>query len=198
MIAALFVRSDGPYADLPGVDLWDASRDAMQYRGPYPVVAHPPCARWGRYARGSPQKPNQFQVGADGGCFDFALAAVRRFGGVLEHPAGSMAWIRYGLNWPPPAGGWVPAGDGLGHTCCVYQSRYGHPAEKRTWLYASRVILEPLEWGPSAAPRKVENLSHRQRELTPLLFASLLCRLAISGARAELPGFPSAACPPPP
>lgn len=40
-IAALFVEPNGPYAGLPGVELWDLSRDARLYDGPYPVVAHP-------------------------------------------------------------------------------------------------------------------------------------------------------------
>ena len=45
-VAALYVESDGPYAGLDGVDVWDEARDARTYAGPYPVVAHPPCARW--------------------------------------------------------------------------------------------------------------------------------------------------------
>lgn len=35
-IAALYVYADGPYAGLPGVDLWDAKRDARLYQGPHP------------------------------------------------------------------------------------------------------------------------------------------------------------------
>lgn len=52
MIAALYVETDGPYFGLDGVDPWDIRRDARLYTGPHPVVAHPPCARWGRYAKG--------------------------------------------------------------------------------------------------------------------------------------------------
>ena len=50
MIAALFVDRRGCYSGLPDVDLWDESRDARLYKGPYPVVAHPPCARWCKLA----------------------------------------------------------------------------------------------------------------------------------------------------
>jgi hypothetical protein len=42
LIAALYVEKDGVYANLPGVDVWDESRDARLYAGPDPVVAHLP------------------------------------------------------------------------------------------------------------------------------------------------------------
>ena len=45
MIAALYVQRGGVYFDLAGVDPWDEQRDARRYAGPWPVVAHPPCAR---------------------------------------------------------------------------------------------------------------------------------------------------------
>ena len=44
-IAALYVETDGCYFGLDGVDPWDAERDAREYAGPHPVVAHPPCKR---------------------------------------------------------------------------------------------------------------------------------------------------------
>ena len=44
MISALYVRTNGPYFGLPDVDPWDEARDARLYRGPRPVVAHPPEA----------------------------------------------------------------------------------------------------------------------------------------------------------
>jgi hypothetical protein len=105
MIAALYVEPGGAYYGLPGVDPWDQARDARLYAGPWPVVAHPPCERWGRFWHGSPRNPHQFKLGDDGGCFALALAAVRRFGGVLEHPADSHAFKAFGLNVPPRSGG---------------------------------------------------------------------------------------------
>ena len=136
MIAALYVEADGAYADLPCVDPWDIGRDARQYAGPHPVIAHPPCQRWGRFWHGSTRKPHQFELGADEGCFAAALGAVRRWGGVLEHPADSHAWAAFNLNRPPREGGWIPADFEGGWTCCVYQGHYGHFAGKPTWLYA--------------------------------------------------------------
>jgi hypothetical protein len=148
-IAALYVETDGAYFGVPGVDPWDIARDARKYAGPHPVVAHPPCQRWGRYATGAPKKPNQYKVGDDDGCFAAALASIKRHGGVIEHPADSLAWAAHGLPKPPRRGGWIPTGDG-GWTCCVYQGHYGHFAGKATWLVVYGVAEEDLPeliWG---------------------------------------------------
>lgn len=147
MIAALYVETGGCYFDLAGVDPWDVERDARSYGGPHPVVAHPPCERWGRFWHGSPRKPHQFRLGDDGGCFAAALASVRAWGGIIEHPADSRAWEAHGLSAPPRTGGWVAADFLGGWTCYVEQGFYGHSARKPTWLYACRVALPSLRWG---------------------------------------------------
>ena len=139
MIAALFVETNGCYFGLPDVDPWDQARDARLYAGPHPVVAHPPCQRWGRFWHGSPRKPHQFKLGDDEGCFEAALAAVREWGGVLEHPADSHAWARFDLNRPDRRCEWVAADWQGGWTCYVDQAHYGHGAKKPTWLYAAHV-----------------------------------------------------------
>jgi hypothetical protein len=149
VIAALFVETDGVYFGLHGVEPWDIQRDARTYRGPHPIVAHPPCQRWGRFWHGSTAKPHQFRLGEDAGCFAAALNCLCRYGGVLEHPCDSHAWDRFGLRKPSRAGGWVEAGPGL-WTCCVYQGHYGHMAGKPTWLLTSGVdrnALPDLCWG---------------------------------------------------
>ncbi len=101
MIAALYVQENGCYTDLAGVDPWPESRDARLYAGPHPVVAHPPCERWGRYWSGGPSAKVRRKLGDDGGCFVAALASVRTWGGVLEHPEASHAWRHHGLIPPP-------------------------------------------------------------------------------------------------
>ncbi len=147
-IAALFVETGGCYASLAGVDPWDIERDARTYAGPHPVVAHPPCQRWGRYWGGAPRKPHQYRLGDDDGCFASALASVRTWGGVLEHPKDSHAWAHFGLTKPPRSGGWVMADSVGGWTCCVEQGHYGHLSRKATWLYSRGVDLPALRWGP--------------------------------------------------
>ena len=153
-IAALFVEPGGCYFGLPDVEPWDATRDARRYAGPHPVVAHPPCARWGRYWHGSPSRPHQYRLGDDDGCFAAALAAVRKWGGVLEHPAYSRAWREFGIVWSPDTGEWVSAGIGDGGWVChVEQAHYGHLARKPTWLYAIGVELPPVIRG--RAPQRL-------------------------------------------
>lgn len=155
MIAALYVETGGSYFGLPDVDPWDEARDARLYAGPHPVVAHPPCQRWGKLWAGQPLWIKRTGIrktkGDDDGCFVAALAAVRQWGGVIEHPEQSHAWKHFGLNIPPREGGWVSAdylGAGqFGWTCCVEQGRYGHYARKPTWLYAVGCDLPELDWG---------------------------------------------------
>ncbi len=109
MIAALYIAKNGSYVNLAGVDAWHETRDARLYAGPHPVVAHPPCQRWGKLWAGQPlhiKRTGQRKIkGDDGGCFEAALSAVRSYGGVLEHPCDSHAWAHFGLNKPPRTGG---------------------------------------------------------------------------------------------
>lgn len=193
-ISALFVIDNGPYFGLDAVDPWPEARDARQYNGADPVVAHPPCSRWCQLA-GLVQARWGHKVGDDGGCFASALTNVRRVGGVLEHPAYSKAWRAHGLAHPPRVGGWVPADDHGGWTCHVEQGHYGHLARKATWLYAVRTERPELRWGPGPAARawisncannmrtrtgQVQRLSKKQRLATPPEFKALLISLARS------------------
>lgn len=150
-VAALYVETGGAYFGLPGVDPWDEPRDARLYAGPHPVVAHPPCQRWGRYSENHPIKGRIAETGDDGGCFAAALRAVRMFGGVIEHPKDSKAFgERHGFGLGRPmALGWTRANDGIGWICQVEQGHYGHFARKATWLYAAHCDLPSLIWGRS-------------------------------------------------
>jgi hypothetical protein len=145
-LAALFVATGGCYFGIEDVDPWDEPRDARLYAGPWPVVAHPPCARWCRLA-GLVEKVYGYKRGDDGGCFAAALAAVRKWGGVLEHlehPAYSDAFAAHGI--PAPTGPWQRTTDG-GWVCYVEQWYYGHPAKKATWLYAFGLTPPQMRWG---------------------------------------------------
>jgi len=196
-IAALYVEKNGAYYGLDGVDPWDEERDARKYAGPWPVVAHPPCQRWGamafvNYARwgGEHNMPRN-----DGGCFAAALHAVRLWGGVLEHPAKSGAWDWFGLTKPSGLG-WQRCGIGA-WVCEVWQSAYGHRANKATWLYAVGEKPAELDWSRPVGSHQVgfhdqrgkdrnkPTLSPKEAAATPLAFRDLLISLARSTSRPD-------------
>ncbi len=190
-ISVLFVQTDGCYANTDGIDPWDESRDARKYRGNNPVIAHPPCQLWGslayvNYARwgGEHNKP-----GNDKGCFDSALQSVNRCGGVLEHPANSRAWKKYKLDKPSGVG-WKKSGKGW--VCEVWQSAYGHRANKATWLYYIG-IKKPFDlcWDKVKGSHQVgwydkrgksknkPTLSKKEANATPLKFMKELINLCM-------------------
>lgn len=183
MIAALYVDTvRGPYPNIPGVDCWGEDRDATRYAGPWPVVAHPPCGHWGRYS----QKAHD-----DGHTGPIAVAQVRRWGGVLEHPKDSKLWRHCGM--PKPGEGRDAFG---GWTLLVRQLDWGHVAEKATWLYIVGCDevpkMPPSQPKPPPPPllrtgRQVrgwaEMLAKTKRHLTPPAFAAWLVELALKCAK---------------
>ena len=184
MIAVLYVDPRGHYMKMPGVDPWDATRDATRYEGPHPIVAHPACGPWGSL--------KALYKGKEGGP-ELAIRGVeqvRKWGGVLEHPAYSGLWPHCGL--PKPG---EPRDTHGGITIQVDQVDWGHVARKRTWLYLVRVpdFTFP-EWPAPRKPthwiggsRKSGSQNHRgdllacsaeQRRRTPPAFADFLIALA--------------------
>jgi len=121
-IAALYIDPRGPYPAMAGVDCWDEARDAKLYDGPHPVVAHPPCGSW--------SKLRHLYKGNDRDCGPRAMEQVRRWGGVLEHPANSQIWPYMGLTGPGDA-----TDSYNGRTYLVHQVDWGHCCSKPTWLY---------------------------------------------------------------
>lgn len=193
MIAALYTQTDGIYYGLPGVDPWDESRDARLYAGPHPVVAHPPCARWCRLAGLVEARYPHLRKGEDGGTFASALSAVRKFGGVLEHPAYSDAWAAFELV-TPRQGRWLQGPDGCWVTQ-VSQRSYGHRARKMTWLLAN--VPDPpaldwskpppaetwLSWCANNGDAFAKRMSKKEGNATPLPFRDLLISIAASAVR---------------
>lgn len=191
-IAALFVATDGCYFGIDGIDPWDVHRDARLYAGPHPVVAHPPCARWCRLA-GLVEARWGHKRGDDGGCFAAALESVRKYGGVLEHPAYSDAWPAFGLPEPNSHGGWTRSLFDPGWSCHIEQCWYGHKAAKPTWLYSVGCDLPNLLWGKHPNPTHVvgarsnqktkkQEIKKSEREPTPHAFRDVLIAMARSVA----------------
>lgn len=174
-VAALYVDPKGVYANLPGVEVWDEARDARLYAGPWPVVAHPPCNRWVSYGARSLR-------GDDGDCFEAALAAVREWGGVLEHPARSQAWRAFYL--PRPSGPWwTSALYGDGWVAEIDQWHFGFPTRKATWLYFVGDSPPALPGRRSKAARGCDSLWSTERSRTPEAFRDVLLSMARSASR---------------
>lgn len=194
-VSALFVQSNGCYSDL---DAWDEERDARKYKGPNRVIAHPPCQRWGKMCKVNHARwgGEHNKLGNDGGCFESALDSVSKFGGVLEHPAQTYAWEAHGLP-KPVRGKWTRAfnvwtRNGGGWVCEVWQSAYGHKANKATWLYyVGMDIPFDLDWSRPRGTHQVgfqdkrgkarnkPTLSKKDANATPIQFRDMLIRLAL-------------------
>ena len=85
-VAVLCVAANSIYRDLPGVEVFHKRRDARTFAGGMPVVAHPPCRAWSAHTRHQAKpEPGDAELGPM--CVD----VLRREGGVLEHPAHSIA-----------------------------------------------------------------------------------------------------------
>ncbi len=200
MIAALFVAKNGPYFGFDWIEPWTEEQDARKYPGPWPVIAHPPCERWGRYWGGGPSAKVKRIKGDDQGCFKSALQHVRAYGGILEHPAHSHAWSAFNLTRPGKSS-WTQCGDAW--VCHVEQGHYGHKARKATWLYyvGNKKPFE-LIWGPSqgmrldegfhskeerrqaraAGQKPIKRLSTKENIHTPEAFRDLLLSLILDSS----------------
>jgi hypothetical protein len=183
-VAALYVdMKRGPYAKMEGVAAVGLPYDARGYEGPYPVVAHPSCAPWGRFAAMHGHRDTSERDG-DKSCGPIAVHQVRAFGGVLEHPQGSSLWRHTGMPFPGEgADSWG------GYTILVNQCDWGHKCKKATWLYIVGVHpadLPPMpppgtpthSMGVTRAKRVFPELPKSQRHLTPPDFANWLVEVA--------------------
>lgn len=175
-VAALFVMADSIYKTLPGVECFDAERDARTFKGGCPVVAHPPCRTWGRLRPFAKAPPEEHALAP------WAVTVVRQCGGVLEHPASSTLWGACTLPLP----GETPDRFG-GYTISVDQFHWGHRARKRTWLYiVGARRLPPLPYREGEPQRVISTrkkialpeVTKREREATPVAFARWLVELA--------------------
>ncbi len=201
-VAVLYVDKNGIYPKLAAeldLDCWDESRDARKYDGPWSVVAHPPCRNYSSLKHLAKSDYSD--------CAIVALEQVRKFGGVLEHPARSALFDRFRPGYPPWPGDLPDPWGGV--TIEVAQVEWGHVARKRTWLYCigTRAFerspfpdREPTHWvsgfrsttgatpkrykqNGCAVPPGIKVCSAQQRRRTPVEFARYLVRLAESAGK---------------
>lgn len=180
MVAVLFVRKDSIYKSFRNCDCYDKERNALNFKGGMPVIAHPPCRAWGRLFYFARPEPGEKNLAVE------AVKFVRENGGVLEHPADSKLWRE--LDMPKGRdidryGGW---------TLSVNQHWFGHKAQKRTWLYIvgceSKNIPEysvnfnVISHTICSSKKKngKKEVTRVEREATPEKFAKWLVELAES------------------
>lgn len=99
-VAVLFARHDSIYKSLPGCDVWDIERDARTWPGGTPIVAHPPCRSWGTFRHVAKPVDGERELAL------WAVDQIRRYGGVLEHPARSALWREKPLPEPGQRDDW--------------------------------------------------------------------------------------------
>lgn len=166
-VTALCCNSRTAYRFLPGVEYFDQARDARNFQGGTPVVAHPPCAPWSRHCRHQSKFTDELKA-----LGPFCVGQVQRNGGVLEHPAGSLLFAECSLPTPGES-------DFNGWTVEVWQAWWGYPMRKATWLYfvgvPRRAVTFPLSLhAPGGDRRREQLMSHRERSLTTMDFARWL------------------------
>lgn len=178
MVAVLFARADSVYKTLPDTDVYDIERDARTWPGGCQVVSHPPCRAWGRLRTfAKPRKGERLLA-------TWSVRKVREYGGVLEHPVGSLLWKKAGLPAPgrrDKYGGW---------TLPIHQQAFGHRAEKATLLYIvgcdpCNIPMMPFVIGEAThVVQSRKRFDHRphiskaEREHTPIDLAIWLVELA--------------------
>jgi hypothetical protein len=158
IVAILFARADSIYKTIPGCDVYDIERDALNWSGGAPVIAHPPCRAWGQLRHMANPRPGEKELAL------WAVKQVRRWGGVLEHPKNSTLWPVAGLPAPgcrDEFGGW---------TLPIHQHWWGHRAEKATRLYivgCKPADIPPIPPKPPNPPTHVISTGHGLRRGMP-------------------------------
>lgn len=126
MITVLCVRKDSIYKKLD-CDCYDKEWDMNIWLGGNSVIAHPPCAQWGKFRQFATDNQVEKQLAIK------CINLVRKWGGIIEHPSSSKI---FGY----PASEEILPLPGLrdkwgGYSICINQHWFGHQCEKKTLLY---------------------------------------------------------------
>lgn len=119
-IAVLCAHQKSHYYEIPGLDIYDETRDCRTFKGGMPVIVHPPCAQWSRMKAFATKDQEVKNLAY------FCLDKLKECGGIFEHPHGSDVWKE--LDWPKG-----------GKFIQVDQHWWGFPARKRTTLFFYKV-----------------------------------------------------------
>ena len=165
-VAVLFCRKTSHYKKMQSVDCYDVDRDALTWPGGVPGVFHPPCRAWGKLSHFAKARPGEMELSI------WAMNAVRKCGGVLEHPLDSRLWSASRCS------SWGVRDAHGGLLVPVYQSWWGHRAFKATGLYFVGPVPVLPDYIEPVSSQPVQNMSLARRETTPLALASWLVAYA--------------------
>lgn len=177
-VAVLCVAKGSAYHGREGVDVFDRDRDAWNFDGSKPIVAHPPCRTWSpTYRHFAKPEPRERDLGLQ--CVKWLIDC----GGVIEQPAKSLLFEAAGLP--------VPRLTAVRHdlktdviSIEVWQKWWGFKTKKRTWLAIAGLTpgeLPPIPFRLSSYADDswhYERLSKRQRAETVEPFALWLLEVA--------------------
>jgi hypothetical protein len=186
MITALCVRKDSIYKKL-GIECYDKERDMTRWEGGNAIIAHPPCAQWGKYRQFATVDQSEKDLAVT--CIDL----IRKFGGVLEHPSTSKLFDKKFSNRDIPMPGFID--EWGGYTICINQHWFGHPCEKKTLLYivgceekqlpeipfsldAIQYVISPTKTEAGNLPNGKKTLPKSRRDKTPIQLARWLIEVA--------------------
>lgn len=142
------------YRLIPGLDLWDAERDAYNFAGTNPVITHPPCQQWSQMRGFAHDNPREKELAW------FCLEKVQRNGGILEHPRGSSFFHAAGIR----------------PTLSVNQSWFGFAGRKTTYLYFVGFKPQAFPITFDCPTKLVERMSSKERSRQPLAFCEWLIK----------------------
>ena len=144
----LYVRKDSDYKKRKNWDCWDSERNALNFKGLEPVVAHPPCRLWGNLSHMACRdvKITEEQKSIEKSLAVHSLTVIRKNGGILEHPSGSKLFQEFKipdltfdqLDLFGAADNWG------GFSIEIDQYDFGHIAHKMTKLYICGLNREQL------------------------------------------------------
>jgi len=170
----LFAQVESTYKKLD-CDVFDIERNALTCARLEAAIYHPPCRTWGRLYKLCRWENGEHWLAV------WSILRIWRYGGVLEHPAGSKLWRLMGL--PKPGSGTDIHG---GFSLSIDQSWFGHKCKKNTWLYVKgcnpgQMPQMPLSFDAithciSSTNKSLgmKEISKKWREKTPIKLAQYL------------------------
>lgn len=146
-IAILCANEDSEYFKFEGLDIYTQKRPISEFKGGMPIIAHPPCAQWGKFKWRSKKDIEDKMLALQ------CIEHLAENGGIMEHPASSDIWKR---NFPEGT-----------RMYKIHMSDWGYKAKKETILafYQVKPITMPIQF--NAIQGRIELMDKKERAVTP-------------------------------